>query len=392
MNVHARLVSITATVLLACSAGNGTGPAGAADGSVAVGVDGSTPTDGAASLDGGAGVAACTAADLAKCDYAERGLKVTEREGISVQEATTGRSLPMLARIPQGAGPFPVVLWSHGGEFNPTGHRLSGEWGAAIAAQGYVVLHTAHVPLQADAAKAVCTLASIPTAECTPGTAPNGESPLAAMVRALDLIAVLDKLTALSDESVARGGPALDLKRVGTAGWSGGSRGQMLLLGAKVRPSATAPLFGRPDARIVAAVTLSPSGPGFGTGFFDDGSVTSWTGMRGPVLMGTGQNDAQPDKPEIDGPNRRFGFTAQPADGTRRLLYSNLPIGVGGHTTYALGDANSSDARLARFSRALRSAVLAFLDANVRGDAAAKAWLETENAKVLAGDADWLRR
>jgi dienelactone hydrolase len=358
-----------------------------------MGADGSTPTDGSTPpIDGDSGVASCTAADLAKCDYAERSLKATEREGINVQEPTTGRVLPILARIPQGAGPFPVVLWSHGGEFNENGHRLSRDWGAAIAAQGYVVLHTGHVPLQADAARAVCTVASIPTSECTPGTAPNGESPLAAMVRALDHIAVLDRLKALSDESVARGGPALDLKRVATAGWSGGSRGQMLLLGAKVRPSATAPPFGRPDARVVAAVTLSPSGPGFGTGFFDDGSATSWTSMRGPVFMGTGQNDVQPDKPEIDGPNRSFAFTAQPGDGSRRFLYSNLPIGVGGHTTYGLGDATSTDARLARFSRALRSAVLAFLDANVRGDAAAKAWLATDNAKVLAGDVDWRQR
>jgi hypothetical protein len=386
MNNRTTWLSIAATLLVGCAGGTST-KGDAADASS----PDTTRTDAAAPpTSGDAGVTSCTAADLAKCDYPERTLKATEREGLSVQEPTTGRALPILARIPEGRGPLPVVLWSHGGDFNPTGHRLSAEWGSAIASQGYVVAHTAHAPLSADEAKAVCALASVPLAECSAGLEPD-DSPLAAIVRALDLIAVLDKLKAFSDDSVGRGGPALDLARVAVAGWSAGSRGQVLLLGGKVRPSASAPPFARPDPRVVAAVNLSPAGPGFG-GFFDDGAATSWTGMRGPVFMATGANDAKPNKPTLDGPNRRFSFTAQPGDGTRRLLYSNLPIGVGEHGTYALGDATSSDERLARFSRALRSSVLAFLDANVKGDATAKAWLATDNAHVLAGDADWLQR
>jgi hypothetical protein len=382
-------IPLAVTLLLGC-AGSGSPKGDAADATDATSADAAGADAAPEPPSGDAGLAPCAAADLAKCGYPERNLKATEREGLTVSEPTTGRVLPILARIPEGRGPLPVVLWSHGGEFNPTGHRLSAEWGSAIASQGYVVAHTAHVPLTTEEAKAVCALASVPLAECTTGLEPD-DSPLAAMVRALDLIAVLDKLKAFSDESVGRGGPALDLARVAVAGWSGGSRGQVLLLGGKVRPSASAPPFARPDPRVVAAVNLSPAGPGFG-GFFDDGAATSWTAMRGPVFMATGTNDIKPNKPTLDGPNRRFSFTAPPGDGTRRLLYSNLPVGVGEHGTYALGDATSNDERLARFSRALRSSVLAFLDANVKGDATAKAWLATDNAHVLAGDAEWLQR
>lgn len=379
MHVRSSSVAITMTLLFACGGNDAAGREVPGD------PDASSPSS---APDGS--VAACSASDLSSCDYPGHALKSTEREGFTVDEKITGRVLPMLARIPEGAGPFPVVLWSHGGGFNDGGHRLSQEWGTALAGQGYVVLHPAHVALTAAGGKAVCDLASIPAAECTLDAA-DEDSPVIGMVKGLDLIAVLDRLEALSKESVARGGPALDLARVATAGWSGGSRGPLMLHGTKVKTTASAPLYSRPDARVVASVGLSPAGPGFG-GYFDGGAETSWTAVRGPFLIATGQNDVKPNKPELTGPIRRFAFSAQPADGRRRLLYSNLPVGVGGHGTYNLEDSGSSDERLSRFSRALRSTVLAFLDAHVKGDAAAEAWLATDNARVLAGEADWERR
>lgn len=107
-------------------------------------------------------------------------------------------------------------------------------------------------------------------------------------------------------------------------------------------------------------------------------------------------NDVKENKPALTGENRRMPFSAQPADGSRYLLYSNLPVGTGGHDTYDLADLGASDARLERLSRALRSVVLAFLDAHVRGDARAKAWLAADAAHTLAAvepaDAEWSRR
>jgi hypothetical protein len=334
---------------------------------------------------------ACSEADLSQCDYPERGLAVTERTGFSVKDPKTGRTLPIVARIPEGEGPFPVVLWSHGGGFNDGGHLLGDLWGEAIAAQGYVVLHMAHVAITVESGKAMCALASIPEAECAPDPT-DEDSWVTAVVKTFDVLAVLERLEALSKQSVAEGGPALDLTRVAAAGWSAGARGPQVLMGATLRTTASAPLFTMNDDRIIAAVGLSTAGPGFG-GYFDDGDGnTSWSALRGPYLIATGENDVKPNKTDLTGLVRRFPFTAQPADGTRHLLYSKLPVGVGGHGTYNLEDSTSADERLTRLSRALRSSVLAFLDASVKGDAAATAWLATDNAKVIAGEVDWERR
>ncbi len=340
--------------------------------------------------DGSTPVASCTTADLAKCDYPEKMLASTEREGFSVPEPSTGRTLPLRVRVPEGPGPFPLVIWSHGGGMNDGGHRLGNEWGAALAANGYAVVHIAHASIDAKSGAALCSVAQIPAAECNLASG-DEDSPLIAMVKALDIIAVLDRLKNLSDESVARGGPAIDLEKVATAGWSGGARGPQVLMGAKLKTTPSAPLFARPDDRIVAAVAISPAGPGFG-GFFENGGETSWASMRGPLLYTTGTNDVKENKPELTGPIRRAAYTLQPSEGNRRLLYSNLAVGTGGHGTYNLEDASSTDERLSRFSRALRSAVVAFLDAHVKGDAAAKDWLASANAKVLGGDVDWEER
>lgn len=379
MNALTRIACVTLSLVAACSESTG-------------GAGGPGAGDAAAPPPSGTDASACSEADLAACEYPQRNVAAKEVEGTSVEDTTTKRVLPLLARVPEGAGPFPVVVWSHGGGFNDGGHRLGKEWGATIAGQGFVVIHVAHVGLTAEAAQAVCAAASIPPAECTlDGVSADDDTPLVGMVKTLDVLAVLDRLDELSKGSVARGGPALDLSRVATGGWSAGSRAPVVLLGAKLKVTPSAPLFTRPHERVVASVALSTTGPGFG-GFYDDGGDSSWKTMRGPLFIGTGENDVKPNKPELTGVLRRVPFTAQPGDGTRRLLYSNLPVGVGGHETYNLEHLGSSDERLARFSRALRSAVLAFLDDTVRGDAAAKAWLSTDHAKVLAGDADWEHR
>lgn len=344
-------------------------------------------------VDAGADAAGstCTEAELSKCDYPQKGFAVGEVEGISVTDPSTGRVLPLLARFPKAtASPLPVVIWSHGGGFNDGGHRLSKEWGTTLAGQGYAVIHIAHVTLTTDTGAAICSLVGVPKNECV-ADGGDDDGPIVALGKALDLAAVVDKLDTLSAESAKRGGPSLDVTKVVTGGWSGGSRGPMVLMGATTKVSASAPVFSKPEKRIVAAIGLSTSGPGFG-GFYDDGSVTSWTNMRGPYLMLTGTNDVKPTKPELTGLIRRFPFTAQPADGQRKLLYSNLPVGVGGHPTYNLEDLTSTDERVVRLSRAIRSSVLAFFDAHARGDASAVAWLATNNAKVLAGDVDWQTR
>lgn len=335
-------------------------------------------------------VSGCAEDALAACEYPSRGVAFDERQGLSTTEPETGRSLPLVARVPRLPGPLPVVVWSHGGAFSEGGQLGSDTWGETFARHGYVVIHVGHAPLSADGARTLCVLASVPEGECAPSEDEDSNG-LLAIGRSYDLKAVLDDLPRLSQISVNNDGPALDLTRVAVVGWSGGSRGPMVLMGAKVKPTASAPVFTNPHARPKAAIFLSPAGPGFG-GWYEGAADDSFDALRGPTLSATGTHDVKPNKPELTGEVRRRHFDLVPGDGQRRLLYSNLPVGVGGHDTYHLGDLDSADARLARFTDALVSTVLAFLDASLSDDATAATWLASDNARVLAGDADYESR
>ena len=326
------------------------------------------------------------------CEYAGKQLEVSEANPRSITDPMTGRVLPLLVRFPMGPGPYPVVIWSHGGALNDNGHRSNDVWSREIAANGYIVIHLAHVTLNTQTAAALCMLASVPVSECMPGNATNDdEAPFVTIARPRDMIAVLDALPDLAAQSMNDGGPMVDLSKVVVAGWSAGSRGPVALLGAKRRLTPSIPEFAMPDPRPVAAIALSPAGVGY-FGFYSEDGATSWDGMRGPLFVSTGANDVKAEPPGLTGAVRRTAFDNQPMDGTRQLLYSNLAEGTGDHGTYNLADLTSTDPRLLGFSRALRSAVLAFLDANVHDDATAKAWLASDRALRVAGDAEWTRR
>lgn len=325
------------------------------------------------------------------CEYPSKGLGVSMSPDFMITDETTGRVLPMRADVPSGAGPFPVVIWSHGGAFNDNGHHQATEWGQTLAAQGYVVLHIAHVTPTAETGSKTCAIAGVAPADCVPPQDPDDfeDSGFVALFKSFDVVAVLDELQAISDLSVSKGMAALDVAKVSVAGWSGGARAPLVTMGAKFYPVGTSPVpFSLPDPRPLANVALSPIGPGY-AGFFETATDDSWRDTRGAILVCTGAMDLKATKPDLTGDDRRRAYEDQPADGTRWLLYSNLTEGHGGHSTFNLEDLDSPDPAVAAFSRALSSTVRAYLDANVLGDAAAKAWMASDNAKTIAGDVDW---
>lgn len=324
--------------------------------------------------------AGCAASSLDACEY-EVGSAALTSQTVMVTEPISGRVLPVLVRKPAGTGPFPVVLWSHGGAFDDDGQKLSAEWGETFAHHGFVAMNIGHVSVNQSAGLALCAEGKVPMGECV-AAADEDSNGFIALVKSRDVIAVLDALPTMQV------GVTLDLTRVAVTGWSAGARAPQVMQGARFVPSASAVPYSAPHARVKAIIGLSPISPGYG-GFFEGAMGTSWDQLRGPVLMVTGTNDVKPSKPDLKGADRRIAWDRQQADGRRWLLYSNLPEGVGEHGTYNLGDLGSSDARLSRLSRAIRSVALAFLDAELNGDVDARAWLATTNARTLAGDASW---
>lgn len=334
---------------------------------------------------GGKSDAGCAPGALDGCEWEVGSSADPRTQQLTVTDGTTGRVLPVLARLPAtGDGPFPVVVWSHGGGVADNGQNYSPEWGRTLAQHGFVALSIGHVSLTPDAGAAVCARASVPTAECLPPV--DDDDGLLTLVKTLDVNAVLGALPALKTELAGKA--SLDLEHVGVMGWSAGARGPLAAQGARFLPTPGSPVFTLTHATPKAVVALSPMGPGW-AGYFDGASGDSWSQTRGPVLVVTGNNDTKPQKPGLTGATRRVVYEKQPADGQRWLLYSNLAEGVGGHPSYNLEDLGSSDARLSRLSRAIRSVVLAYLDAQLRGDAEASAYLASDDVKTLAGDVDW---
>lgn len=369
------------------TATTGTSDATTSSTSGATGGEGGAPGTGGAPGSGG-----LDCSDPADCEYPSRGLAIVERAGIAITDPDTGRELPLLARIPVTPGPVPLVIWSHGGGLQATGQQLSARWGDTFAAHGYAVIHIGHAPLTVETGLAVCEIAGIAVEDCEPASSDEDANGILALVKGLDVIAVLDALPGLSEASVEQGGPAIDLDRVAVAGWSGGARGPQATMGMRLEPLPGMDPMSLEHPRPAAAIALSPAGVGFG-GFFDHGDDdSSWSTMRGPVLVMTGENDVKPEKPELTGANRRQAFDRMPADGQRHLLYSTLPVGVGGHGTFNLEDGDGEDQRVVSLTLALASAARAFLDASLLDDDAAAEWLASGRAQALAGEASWENR
>ncbi len=377
--------TIALFVLVGCSSStDGGGPSTATTDTGVVAADTEVADVAADALADTSPAGACSETALDACEYPSAALEFKVRD-VTVTEKVSGRVLPLRIRAPQGPGPYPVVVFTHGGGFDDGGHAHSATWGETLARHGYIVANIGHATLTGEQGRAFCKLGKVPDAECTADA--GDDSGLVALIKRSDVVNVIDAIPDLARAAKAAGGPDADITHLGVIGWSAGSRSTMTSRGAGFYPSASAPVYSVVESRITAILALSPTGPGFG-GFFE----ASFRTIAAPSLMATGDNDVKPTSPDLTGAVRRKAFDLQTADGARRLLFSKLPPGVGGHSTYNLDDLASSDPRLQRYSRALTSAARAFFDEHLRGDAKARAWLATDNARILAGAVDWVKR
>lgn len=337
--------------------------------------------------DGGSGE--CTDATWEACVYEPVMHPVDAIEGYTVELARFRRRFPILVRYPTDVvEPLPIVIASHGGSYDPNGHRDLAGWGQTLSRAGYAVIHMAHIEPDMQGDRVLCQELGVPMADC------DTDLRSTVATKAIDAVALMNDLEAVGAWLESMTGARLDPTRIVTVGWSGGSQTGLTLGGAVRELTFSGSVrFSRPDERVLGAIALSPQGPGF-SGYFETADETSMDAVTIPVLIGTGLHDDKPmDDPDLQPAIRRRTFENLPGgDGTQRLLFSNLPVGVGGHPSYNLEDRGSEDERLARLTDALMSAARAFADATLRDDPAAIAWLDSDAARILAGDADWVSR
>jgi len=273
------------------------------------------------------------------------------------------RTIPVRVWLPSHARPAPVILFSHGlGGARDGNAYLGRHW----SARGFCVVFLQH----AGSDEAVWR--DLPFPERLPGLR-KAVNLSTTLDRYRDVPAVLDRLEAWNG---AAGGPLagrLDPALVGIAGHSFGAVTAQGVTGQRTADGR------RPftDQRIGAALLMSPSLPRIGNG------ATAFGGVAIPWMIMTGTEDDSPVG-NATPQSRRAVFAALPPGEKYELV-----LFQGEHQ--AFGDRvlpGSKRPRDPNHHRVVLALSTAFLDAFLRGDAAARAWLESDAPRsvLAAGD------
>jgi poly(3-hydroxybutyrate) depolymerase len=267
---------------------------------------------------------------------------------------TNDQTTTVRAILPVGrSGALPVLLFSHGAGLAPERYdRLMIDW----AAQGFAVL----APLHIDAPE-------------HPGNK-TADRMRTWLPRLADMRALLD---GLADVETATG-VRLDRTRVAAAGHSYGALVAQALGGAKTTAlGGDGQIINAREAKVLAVVAFSPPGPlpGFVT-------PQGWSAVAVPMMVQTGTKDVLPMiAPKWE--DHIVSYLEAPAGG--KLLFVGEGVdhyfgNVFGRTEFPGPPANEAYA-------AAMATSIAFLDAHVRGDIAARAWLDRKEPVARWGSA-----
>jgi predicted dienelactone hydrolase len=197
--------------------------------------------------------------------------RIGELETVWV-DTSRQRAIPARIFTPElGAGPFPVVVFSHG----LGGSRLSySQLGRHWASLGFIAVHLQHV----GSDRAIWTASGLAVLSSLKSAA----SPDNAINRARDVSFAIDQLS-LEPKLASR----VDPQRIAIAGHSFGANTALLSAGAQFKVDGKAQAFG--DPRIKAAIILSPpSVPA------NQDPIMVYNPIRIPTLHLTGTRDDTP--------------------------------------------------------------------------------------------------
>jgi predicted dienelactone hydrolase len=274
----------------------------------------------------------------------------------TVKDQTRQREIPIRVYLPSEKTPAPVVLFSHGLGGSRAGYAYLGRhW----ALRGYVAVFLEHRGSDASARRA-------------PGVQNF-------LLRMKDVPAVLDQLERWNKSPGHALAGMLDLSRIGMSGHS---------LGASTTEAMSGQVFshGRfsyTDPRIKAAIALSPSGPGRGS---DPKEVFGrvkipWMLMTGTRdFTGIGNGDLK---------SRLAVFTALPPGGKYELVLDGAE-----HSVFTdLTSSRETGKRKLDYHQVTLALSTAFWDAWLRGDMAARTWLDGDGPNsVLEKNDRWQKK
>jgi len=285
-----------------------------------------------------------------------------------VRDAARARNIPVLIYLPSDTKPAPVVLFSHGLGGNRTG---SAYFGQHLAKSGYVGVFLQHPGSDDSVWRDVPLLRRMAALRA----AANAEQFLQ---RTADVRAVLDTLTKWQADPAHQLRGRLDLDRVAMSGHSFGAVTTQAVSGQ------SAAVQGKrlTDPRIKAAIIMSPSLPATGTPENAFGSVTI------PWLLMTGTRD-EAAIGDATAQSRRGVFPALPPGGKYELVLFDEQ-----HSAFT--DRDLPGDRVGRNPKhhgAINAIATAFLDAWLRKDPVARAWLDGDGPRSVLDPRDtWKKK
>lgn len=374
---------------------------------------------------------ACSAQTPQQCRYSPvvdvellpEAQRIFSRE-LTYQDVTgQPRRIRFEVRRPRaGASPAPVIIWSHGGSSGRDDPMNVGvEWGEVFNRAGYMSVHIAHA--QRDAAQSValcqaigvegCEVSCAADAECTRYEGgicqPNDKQCRYFKEPGWDRPEDLAQVISWLEENAAAGRPLeglINLEKLAYAGHSAGAGAAMMANGA-VRAFADKPYL-KLEPRVSAFLSFSPQGPtedGFAPASFDG----TWCAQLAadpascfsrPHLVITGMGD---DTNDSVAEERRASFEALPTglkfmgwvkdEAARHGTFDHNPETCLRYAKQEELDEVHYMKRCPEILTWIEAATLAFLDANLRDSAPARAYLRSQAPALLSrGQMDWVER
>lgn len=275
------------------------------------------------------------------------------------KDAERDRIVPLKVYCPDGEGPLPVVLFSHGlGGSRENNSYLGTYW----AKGGFVAVFMQHtgsdeiVWKSAPMGKKWAALKKATTVEVT-------------LSRLGDVPFVIDELERWNkdDDHPLRG--KLDLEHIGLSGHSFGAVTTLALAGQKFPRGFTAA-----DPRVDAFLAMSPqSGKGFS-------AEQAFGHIQVPILCMTGTKDGSPLDPDFKPSDRLKVYAALPEGDKYQLILKGAE-----HWAFGSDGGRRKRDRNPSHHPAVQQISLRFWEAYLKGDKQAKVWLKSERPTLESG-------
>lgn len=300
--------------------------------------------------------------------------KVIVVETIKLEDKKRGKNIETLVRYPDGVGPFPIIIFSHGSLSNKEAFGPASEhW----ASHGYVVIHPNHT----DARN------SITTGGMSQSRFGGAGGNSGRVERIKDVTSVLDALNQVETQIPALKGK-LNRDAVAVAGHSFGAYVAQCHGGVKTLVDGK--LQNLSDPRVKCVVPISAQGESQSYGL----TAESWTDANTPAMHITGTRDrSAPDRPGGqfgDVTTKVVPFDRSPHGGKYLLIIEGAThISFGGRLGRMQSSRMRSDADAASLTKSIS---LAFLEAYLKQDLDAKAWLDGQHSAAWLGSQAKLQR